>query len=348
VIDWSTSETHLLLNPRMPAADRERAQSLFDASPALRRHIWIATSGTTGSIKLTALAKDAFLSSAAAVNEHLEASSHDVWCCVLPTFHVGGLSIYARAALTDAHVIAFDWDARRYARQRFTLSALVPAQLRDLVRASLRPAASVRAVVIGGGALPRDLYDSARALGWPVLPSYGMTECCSQVATAGLDSADMRILNHIDVRVTEDGRLAFRGPSLLTGYATDAGFIDPKQNGWFHSEDAGEVEGRTLRVLGRRGDFVKIGGESVDLGRLDAILDGLRGSIDAAVFAAADERLGSVIQLAAADGDVEELVDAFNERVFPFERIRAVRRVSRIPRTALGKLLRRELTNEVG
>jgi o-succinylbenzoate---CoA ligase len=254
-------------------------------------------------------------------------------------------AVVPRRRASRAQVIEFDWDANRFARQRFTLSSLVPAQLRDLVRASLRPAASVRAVVIGGGALPADLYAQARALGWPVLPSYGMTECCSQVATATSESDQMRILNHIDVRVTHDGFLAFRGPSLLTGYATDDGFADPKRDGWFVSEDRGEIDGRFLRIHGRTADFVKVGGESVDLKRLDAILDSIRGPVDAAIVAVPDERLGSVIQLAAAEDDVVAIIESFNALVFPYERIRGVRRVPHIPRTALGKLIRRELAD---
>ena len=96
-----------------------------------------------------------------------------------------------------------------------------------------------------------------------------------------------------------------------------------------------------LSVEGRAGDFVKIGGESVDLKRLDRILSELAGD-DAAIFAVPDERLGQVIHLATV---VEpSFVDAFNDRVHPFERIRKVHRVESIPRSPLGKLLRAQLT----
>jgi acyl-CoA synthetase (AMP-forming)/AMP-acid ligase II len=105
-----------------------------------------------------------------------------------------------------------------------------------------------------------------------------------------------------------------------------------------------------LRVFGRTADFVKIGGESVDLRRLDGILDSVRGAVDAAVIAVRDERLGHVIHLAVASpatDSAEPLVHAFNERVLPFERIRAVHRLDSIPRSPLGKLLRARLVAEV-
>jgi o-succinylbenzoate---CoA ligase len=173
-IDWLSTDSHVLLNPRMPEEERRRLESLVVDLPG---HVWLATSGTTGALKLTALSKRALLASAAAVNRHLQSDDRDVWLCVLPTFHVGGLGIYARAFLSGARVVTSGWED-------VTLASLVPAQVTDLVRDRVEAPPSLRAVVVGGGALSEELYAAARALGWPLLPSYGMTECCSQVATA--------------------------------------------------------------------------------------------------------------------------------------------------------------------
>jgi o-succinylbenzoate---CoA ligase len=340
LIDWTGDESHLLLNPRMPAEERRVLESYVTPLPG---HLWLATSGTTGSLKLTALSKRAMLASAEAVNRHLQATAADVWCCVLPAFHVGGLGIYARAFLSGSRVIQASWDPGAFASAEATLASLVPAQVSDLVEAGLRPHPALRAIVVGGGALRADLHEAARALGWPVLPSYGMTETCSQVATATLASAELLLLSHVEARTEADGRLAFRGPSLLTGYGTATGFVDPKQEGWFVTEDLGRVDGRQLTVAGRRGDFIKIGGESVSLARLDAILAALADS-GAALVGVPDGRLGAVIHLATEPGvDATALAAAFNERVHPFERIRETHQVSRIPRTELGKLLRTRL-----
>jgi O-succinylbenzoic acid--CoA ligase len=336
VIDWTSDESHLLLNPRLPAEERARLESLVIP---LAAHVWLATSGTTGALKLTALSKRALLASAAAVNRHLGATANDVWGCVLPTFHVGGLGIHARAFLTGSHVLTLAWDPLAFASAPLTLSSLVPAQVSDLVRAGLHAPPSLRAIVVGGGALPDEMYEAARALGWPLLRSYGMTECCSQVATSTLDAPELVLLDHFVARAEEDGRLALRGDALLTGYAIEGrGFVDPKVDGWFVAEDRVELHGRHVRVLGRVGEFVKIGGESVDLARLDLILYALAGP-DAALVAMPDERLGHVIHLATTR-DAGDVVRAFNERVLPFERIRAVHRVAEIPRTPLGKLMR--------
>ena len=356
MIDFLDDETHVLLNPRMPDHDRIALERLAGQVPSLRAHVLMATSGTTGAMRLVALSKEALLSSARAVNAHLDATSNDLWICVLPTFHVGGLGIHARAALTKSRVISLDWDARQFVRtvttEHATLTSLVPAQVRDLLALHDDAPRSMRAIVVGGGAMPHDLYASARERGWPVLPSYGMTEACSQIATGRGESEELYLLPHISVRAALDQRLAFRGSSLLSGYAHfdergRALFVDPKVDGWFVSEDLGEIEGNVLRPLGRAGSFVKIGGESVDLTRLDAILDSLRNTTDAAIIAVPDDRLGQVIHLAAAADDVGAIVESFNARVLPFERIRRVRRVTAIPRSPLGKLLRWRLLTEL-
>lgn len=329
MIDFQSSASHLLLNPRMPSAERARLERMV---PEIDAHVFVATSGSTGDIKLVALSKQAILASAAAVNERLGVTSRDVWAAVLPTFHVGGLGVYARCHLAGARALPMPWNPRAFAESEATIASLVPTQVQDLISAKLKPPPTLRAILVGGG-----IFDVVHSE-WPTLPSYGMTECCSTIA---LNDA---LLGHIEARNEADGRLAFRGPSLFTGYATERGLIDPKIDGWFVSEDLGEVNGRTLRVSGRAGDFVKIGGESVDLKRLDRILHELAGDA-AAIVAIADERLGHVIH--AATVIEPSFVDAFNERVHPFERIREVHRVQSIPRSPLGKLLRAQLAKSL-
>jgi len=103
-----------------------------------------------------------------------------------------------------------------------------------------------------------------------------------------------------------------------------------------------------VRIRGRSSDFVKIGGESVDLNRLDGILNSVRvaSDPDAAIVAVRDDRLGYVIHVAAI-GDASRMVAAFNDQVAPFDRVRGAHMVSSIPRSSLGKLLRVELSKIV-
>jgi len=339
VIDWSGERTHVLLNSRMPLEEQERLERMARGA-RLRSHIIVTTSGSSGALKLVALSKEAVLASAAAVNARLEATSSDVWCGVLPSFHVGGLGIYARAHLAGSRVVTMPWSLRALAESDATLASLVPAQVHDLVSAGVKAPPRLRAILVGGGAVHPDLDEKARASGWPVVASYGMSECASTITVRDV------LLQHIEARTDEEFRLSFRGPSLFTGYITEEGFNDPKVDGWFMSEDVGEVEGRTLRVYGRSGDFIKIGGESVDMARLDRILESVRGGADAVLIAAPHARLGHVIQLVSTR-DASQVVERFNEKVLPYERIRGTHLIDSIPRSTLGKLLRAELTRRV-
>jgi len=369
---WDTDETEVLLNPRMPGEARTRLLAAQASLPPLTAHIWITTSGSSG-LKWVALSKAALLASAAAVNTHLEATRADSWAQPLPLFHVGGLGILARAHLSGATVHQWGgggeakWEAGAFhkflADTSAVLTSLVPTQLHDLVQTGLPCPPTLRGAVIGGGALSTDLARAARVLGWPALPSYGLSECCSQVATARPgppalieDDPPLILLPHITARADADGRLEIKSPALLTGYGLigddgTARFVDPKEDGWFLTEDRGGVTGDVLTIAGRIGDFVKIGGESVDVARLSRLWE--RQNVPNTVLVAApDTRLGAAIHLAAASGIDEsvltEAVRAYNAEVLPFERVQRLHWLAAIPRSPLGKVLRTALLTLLG
>jgi O-succinylbenzoic acid--CoA ligase len=356
VIGWDHRGTEILVNPRLTGDDRAYVHRLIAAAPALEAHVWLTTSGATGRLKPVALAKRALLVSAAAVNRHLTSDAHDTWLNALPTFHVGGLGIHARAHLSGARVVEMtDWNPSAFVdavtAERGTLTSLVPAQVFDLVHAALRAPPSLRAVVIGGGALHPDLRDRARTLGWPLLPSYGATECASQIATAvSAATPELRILPHVEVREGAGERLEIRSEALFTGYATEAGFVDPRMGGWWRTDDVGAVRGPTLVVHGRADETMKVGGELVNLASLESRLAEVRAAVapdaDAALVRLQDPRLDWIVGLAVATPDLPtalRLRDAYNAAVLPFERARVTRQLPSIPRTPLGKVARAEL-----
>jgi len=210
--------------------------------------------------------------------------------------------------------------------------------------------------------LPEPLYRAARELGWPVLPSYGLTECCSQVATAPLSSLlernfpRLRVLPHAQVRVTSAGVLEILSPALLSGYLLVAGgnshLEDPRRAGWFTTDDCGELsEGHWLKLLGRRDDQVKVLGELVSLARLQLLVDHeLAASAygGAVVSVVPDERSGHrLVCVTESHGlpleQIRECLRRVNHQVLPFERIVELRVVAKIPRTDLGKVQRTQL-----
>lgn len=365
-IDFTTTDSHLLVNSRSPTDVLKQAEILKNELSAFPGHVAIGTSGTTASpacsSKWVLLSKEALLCSAQAVNSHLQSTSSDVWLHALPDFHVGGLGIWARAFLSEARVVKFEqpWSPHRYVSyaemHQATLSSLVPTQVYDLVFHSIQAPKSLRAIVVGGGELPIDLYQKARALNWNLLPSYGMSECASQIATAPLLSlaskkTHLELLPHVEAKVSSEGVLCLKSPALLTAYAylikSGVEFRDPKQQGWFESDDCVSLEGLLLNVLGRQHDFFKIGGESVHFKKLDMLLQTLKlkYKINAELVILPDDRLGNAVYLTSVQEEekneaVKTMISVFNEQVYPFERIRACLYVDTIPRSPMGKVLR--------
>lgn len=368
ILSWEDKESVVLMNPAYSNEEKVRVLRILEVGDRWLGHVWLSTSGSTAP-KWVGLSKQAILASAEAVNRHLKSDSKDRWINTLPDFHVGGLGIWARAYLSESEVFDFKeahpgkWNPEAFLKYvqecKGTLTSLVPTQLHDLVSLGYRVPRSLRAVIIGGGALLPELYDRAIGLGWPVLPSYGLTECSSQVATASLDSLQkneypaLELLSHLEV-CEKGGRLCFSGASLLSTYAyiqeDGIHFFDPKVGQWLVSEDCGAIRSNQIHILGRADGMIKVGGENVDLSRLEALwqtlcLDCEQG-LEAVLFAGLDVRLGKAIHLAVAFPDKEKLslpLKNYQQAVLPFERIRKIFVVPHLPRSPLGKVLKKEL-----
>lgn len=336
----------ILINPRTP--DRDRIEKLLSSITDFPNHTWIATSGSSGNPKFVALSQVALYASAQAVNQHLDITQSDIWINPLPLFHVGGLGIQKRAELSHSKVIPLErWDPHAFCalmqEEKATFSSLVPTQVFDLVLNQLVCPKNVRGIIVGGGKLDETLSSQAKDLGWPLLASYGLTECASQVATG---ASQLKILPHITLKIVND-HIWIKSPSLLSAYALlskNIEIIDPKVDGWFETEDRGELNPPFLNIYGRDSSFIKIGGESVNLTHLEShftqVKLELNPSFDSALFATPDPRLGRVIHLAVAttpQPQVEALSVAYNARVHPYERIRHIHYLDSIPRSPLGK-----------
>jgi O-succinylbenzoic acid--CoA ligase len=358
----------VIANPKLDSERVSAAQSSVDGEPRLQGHLLVASSGTTaaapGEDKWVALSRSALLASAHAVNAFLDSDPSDVWLNPLPAFHVGGLGIWTRARLSGADVIPLPkWEAKAFVdtalASRATLSSLVPTQLFDLIKAGCAAPRTLRAVIVGGGALDAALKSHALELGWPVLESYGMSETASQVATARTpEERTLTPLPHARLDVDADGMLIVcESRALLTAYVhvgpSGHRFDDPKVNGAFRTSDLAErsADGK-LRILGRRSAFVKVLGENVDLARLTRLAERLAreiGLADGAVTALPDARAGAQVALAFAGAETlgADFLDRFNTLVLPYERASRAVALPSIPRTDLGKVAETRLQDAV-
>ncbi len=323
-----------------------------------------ATSGSTGAPRHVCIRHEALEASARAVNAWLRAEASDVWLRVLPEIHVGGYSIGVRARLSGARLVEATgrWDAAECMRlleaERVTLTSLVPTQVHDLVAGGWRAPGTLRAVLVGGGALQEELWREAAALGWPLLPSYGMTEAGSTIAAAvypavaGGSMPVMELLDGWEARREETtGCLELRGPSLCEGYVqADGGdwtFMPALDaDGWFSTQDRGEVQGRVIHLQGRADRMVKILGEQVNLDAVERALEAMGmkpgvGVVLARPHVRNGHELVFVTELPKAEAAA--LAHRWALEGPAFARLAACLSGRVLPRSALGKIRRGEL-----
>ncbi len=319
------------------------------------------TSGTTGQPKGARLSARAFLASAAASRSNLGASSEDRWLCTLPLFHVGALAMVVRCAVDGAALVLhrrFDAEstARALSLDAITHTSLVERTLALALDAGAG-AGALRAVLVGGGPVSPQLSDRARALGVPVLQTYGLTETCSQAATERPAEADgttagpplpgvsLRIVaaGGAPARGGEAGEIHVQGPTLMEGYLGEpeasARALD---GGWLRTGDVGSLDARgRLRVLARRLDLILSGGENVYPAEVEAVLAAHPGVAEAAVVGRTDAAWGEVpvaaVVLRPGVG-VDGLVEWARGRLAGFKVPAEVVAVAALPRTASEKV----------
>ncbi|MEZ4278379.1 MAG: o-succinylbenzoate--CoA ligase [Myxococcota bacterium] len=331
----------------------------------------LLTSGTSGRSKAAVLGFDNLIASAEASARLLGSEASDRWLLCMPLFHIAGLSILVRAARSGACVVLEPrFEAAQIAAlveaQEITQISLVATTLAQLLEArGDRPApASLRVVLVGGGPAPESLLERAIALGYPIAPTYGLTEAASQVATrppraqgglVALPGVEVRIVDGADqpVPVGREGEIQLRGPIVMRGYLGDPeATARALRGGWLATGDVGRLDAAGgLRILDRRSDLILSGGENVYPAEIESVLAEHPDIVEAGVVGVADARFGArpfafVVWRAGAARDEARLAAWCRTRLAGYKVPIAFRAVEALPRNASGKLLRRMLARE--
>ncbi len=305
----------------------------------LSGHLLFSTSGSSGSAKWVALSRRALLHSARSVCDYFSIDSNDVLAVVLPLFHVGGFSLLARSYLSGAMAVQWNdsWNASSVLhwleQNKVTVTSMVPAQLVDLCSAGLKAPRGLRALVIGGGALPDDVLESARALGWPVYLSYGQTEAASQLATG--EGKWLSILSGVETRLNDDGCLEWRSEAAFSGYVQKIDeswhYFPREREEWVVTQDRVELQNRELLFVRRADRVIKILGELVDVNQLELEL-GEESAREVKIICLPHHRRGALLVPV-----VEGTAVTFEERS-GVERLEPCFIVPQFPRSELGKI----------
>lgn len=318
-------------------------------APALIVH----TSGTTAAPRPVTLTYGNLLWSALGSGVALGVEERDRWLCALPLSHVGGLSILLRSAIYATSAVVherFETDRvlAALADGGVTLVSLVATTLARLLDAGLERPPALRCALTGGGPVPAALVERAHAAGVPVSLTYGLTETCSQVTTtplAELGAAPASAgppLFCTRVELAEDGEILVSGPTVSPSAQL--------KHGRLATGDLGRLDDQgRLWVTGRKADTIISGGENVAPAEVEAVLEAHPAVLEAAVIGRPDEQWGErvsalVVTRPGAQIEERELLEHCRRSLAPYKVPRQIMQSERpLPRTASGKLLRREL-----
>ncbi len=298
-----------------------------------------------------------------------------------PFFHVAGLGLLqAHSAAGAKIVLLHKWDARRalelIERERVAWVAGVPTVLRSLLESPEREEfdlSSLEMLGSGGAPVPPDLIRRIGADFARVAPvnGYGLTETTSSVVSnageqylgapdsVGLPNptAGLRVVggDGRDVAAGEVGEIWLGGPQVVRGYWNDEkATADAFDGDWFKSGDLGSIDARgMLHVVDRIKDMVIRGGENVYCAEVEARLFEHPAVADVAVIGlphrALGEEVAAAIVLRAGAETSADAIHAFAaERLAAYKvPTRIVFRSEALPRNAVGKVLKRQLREEL-
>lgn len=230
------------------------------------------TSGSTGLPKAAVHSSAAHLASAEGVLGLMPYAGEDDWLLSLPLFHVSGQGILWRWLLAGARLTVCDKQPLEQMLQGCTHASLVPTQLWRLLNQH-QPVA-LKAVLLGGAAIPVELTLKAKEQGIRCWCGYGLTEFASTVCAKEADGkADVGYpLAGREVCIV-DGEIWLKAQSMASGYWRDGKQIPlVNEKGWFATRDRGELLDGRLTIMGRMDNLFFSGGEGIQPEELERVI----------------------------------------------------------------------------
>ncbi|BCJ41313.1 acyl-CoA synthetase [Actinoplanes ianthinogenes] len=328
------------------------------------------TSGTTGAPKGVVLSRAALAADLDALAAAWQWTADDTLVHGLPLYHVHGLVLGVLGPLRIGSRLRHTTKPTpsAYAETPGSMYFGVPTVWSRIAAApaaarALRPA---RLLVSGSAPLPVPVFDAlAELTGQAPVERYGMTETLITVSAradgerraghVGLPLRDVhtRLVDEAGNPLPDDGvsigHLQVCGPTLLDGYLRGDG-VRPAElvDGWFPTGDVATIgPDGWHRIVGRAStDLIKSGGYRIGAGEVeDALL--LHPAVhEAAVVGTPHLDLGEQVTAFVVADPVapEELIAFVAGRLAAHKRPRAVHLVPSLPRNAMGKVQKKQLT----
>jgi len=334
------------------------------------------SSGTTGFPKGVMLTHRNLVANLAQVEGHIEMNGDDVVFAVLPFFHIYGMTVLMNLGMCSGATVVtaprFDLVQMLELVQakKITRLYLVPPIILALAKHPIvdqYDLSSVKQIFSGAAPLSGELADAvAKRLGCSVAQGYGMTELSpvSHAVVPGdnkpgsigylVRNTQARIVDPetgTDVETGERGEVWIRGPQVMKGYLgnDEATRQTIDADGWLHTGDIGLIDGDGhYFIVDRLKELIKVKGFQVAPAELEALLLEHEQIGDAAVIGVADDEAGElpkafVVRREGAPLTEDEVKAFVADRVATYKKLHAVEFVDAIPKSASGKILRREL-----
>ncbi len=343
------------------------------------------TAGTTGHPKGVIITHGMTFWNAVNIGIPTGLNHESVHYVVLPTFHTGGLNLYANPIIHcgGTNIIAREYDPG------VTLKTLsdpalgvthffgVPAiylflsQHADFDQTDL---SRIQSWGCGGAPMPAALLKTYSDRGIIVQLGFGMTETSPTVFLIAKRHALIKPtsvgkpLLHTRVRVVDEdfndvpvgavGEVVISGPNITPEYwnrpeANANSFtIDQYGNRWLHSGDAGMVDDEgCIYIVDRYKDMYISGGENVYPAEVEQVIFGLNGVADVAVIGIPHERWGEcglavIVMKPNATLSEEAIIEHCKAHLAKFKVPQSVAIVDALPRNAAGKVLKRDLKKQ--
>jgi long-chain acyl-CoA synthetase len=222
----------------------------------------------------------------------------------------------------------------------------------------------------GGMAVQRAVNDKWKEVtGVCIIEGYGMSET-SPVATCNradqfefngtiglpLPSTEIAILDDDDneVPLGQPGEIAIRGPQVMAGYwnRPDETAKVMTASGFFKSGDIGVMdEAGYVKIVDRKKDMILVSGFNVYPNELEGVVAAHPGVLECAVVGVPDEHSGEAVKLYVVRRDpnltVEQLMAYCKQQLTGYKRPKYIEFRDELPKTNVGKILRRALREEV-
>ncbi len=333
------------------------------------------TSGTSGSPKIVPLKRRQMHFAAEASGQNFRPRANHFWLLCLPLNHIGGISIILRSVLYGSSIFRMKSFHPKMIQtflsenKLFQAASLVPTMLKRLLDINgFHVHNNFKAILLGGGPIDPELVKRCNRKGVPLVPSYGMTETCAQIAanpilkpsgTYGPMSSVGELFhpNKIQIRdendeplgVNNSGSIWLKGPQVFDGYLDDNQTNLFDDDGWFNTGDFGHMNANNqLFIESRRSDLIITGGENVSPFEVESELEKIAPITEAAVLGLPDKEWGQkvvavVVAKTKQSIDTETIQKELKSRITSYKIPKQIVQTDSLPRTHTGKILREKL-----